>query len=376
MKSNKGDKDNLGGRIRAKFLSWSVASGTHGYPNLFRTEHTAIRIVWLVAILGSVATCSYLVVDCFIEYFAFETTSKIEVIYESFSTMPAITVCLTNYFVAPSSRGLIVDHFSTVNNRAMTRLQDYDDIYNISRSIETILPRVFTLKQMLASPAFNDSQRKQIGFNRSEFLMECKLGRNDCDPNSIVWYFDYNFGNCYRINTGYYVNGSKDHLFSQKETGYFKGIKLNIFTGVFDSNFNNMFLTEDSYGVIVSIENQTSLPIATSSLVLVRPGTCAHIVLKKTLYQNLPVPYSTCKDSNTYHGIFRQDFLALKLSYLKKACILFCKQLLVTNKCRCLSTLYPKIKTNVTAYCNSRREAECFDEEINKFDINSCQDFW
>jgi hypothetical protein len=74
---------------------------------MVRAEHTPLRLMWLIAILASTSCCAFMIHNTFAQYFDYETTSKIEVVSTSALTMPAITLCSTNYFASPNAIPII-----------------------------------------------------------------------------------------------------------------------------------------------------------------------------------------------------------------------------------------------------------------------------
>jgi hypothetical protein len=210
----------------------------------------------------------------------------------------------------------------------MSTLEDFDREFNLRITSINITSILMGIKMRMASPTggFTAKQRGQIGLNLAEFLLTCEVMQRECDRSAIVPHFDYMYGNCFRINA-YRPNESSSRgnadigYFRQKERGFIYGLKLVVFTGVPDApSLTSMLQLDETYGLVVSIENQTALPL-TATLLKVQPGTCAHIALRKQVYLNIPAPYSDCESSESYAGLFRGEFDRLKLTYQRDTCI-------------------------------------------------------
>jgi hypothetical protein len=58
------------------------------------------------------------------------------------------------------------------------------------------------LKENISTPQTSDELKQSFGLNRSQIIIECLTGdlAEQCRPEQIVWFFDTNYGNCFRIN--------------------------------------------------------------------------------------------------------------------------------------------------------------------------------
>ena len=80
-----------------------------GAMNIFG-EHRRlqVRIIWLVLILCSGSTCSFLIVKSIGEFFLYDVTTKTRLLTEQYSTNPAIIICNLNPFTTPYADALFV----------------------------------------------------------------------------------------------------------------------------------------------------------------------------------------------------------------------------------------------------------------------------
>lgn len=79
-------------KIKSKSKELVSVSTSHGLPNIFRSQHSAIKLMWLCLFIASISMGFYLVSKSIIEYLNFEAVTKIDVINETPTQFPAITI--------------------------------------------------------------------------------------------------------------------------------------------------------------------------------------------------------------------------------------------------------------------------------------------
>ena len=79
-------------KIKSKSKELVLASTSHGLPNIFRSQHSAIKLMWICLFTASISMGFYIVTKSIIEYLDFETVTKINVINETPTQFPAITI--------------------------------------------------------------------------------------------------------------------------------------------------------------------------------------------------------------------------------------------------------------------------------------------
>jgi hypothetical protein len=312
------------------------------------------------------------------QYLQFETTSKIQVIYDQALVIPAITFCSTNYFASAQSKQIIQSYFTKLNKKNMTTVQDFEQAYNITdHDRSNITPSLLAFKQTVLSPLYNTSVKTQMG--QANFIIDCSMGFKTCPASSRVWFFDFYFGNCFRVNTGYDEAGKEVEMYSQREPGQLYGLSMSFFLGLPGDEFTDFFNIGNTHGLVVIIDDQTSLPKSDETVVNVKPGTSAKIALKKQAQSNLPAPYTSCVTDELYTARFKAEFIYRKLKYSKKTCDLFCKQSSVMSICECIYGFYPIIMSrgfNNTRFCTKITDFDCGMSVMKNFDISSCDESW
>jgi hypothetical protein len=365
-------------RFYTKLVECGLASGTHGLPNLLRTSQKSIKLIWLVSILISLFVCTGMIYYSLSQYLQFETTSKIQVVYDSALVIPVITVCSSNYFASAESKQMIQTYYTQLNRRNMTTVKDFEQVYNITdHDRSNIQPSLMSLKQVLRSPSTNDSVKFQMG--QGNFVIDCFMSFKPCPDSLRVWFFDFYFGNCFRINSGLDAEKQAVDVYSQREPGQLYGLSMSFFLGLPGDEFTDFFNIDNTRGLVVIIDDQSSLPKSDETFVSVRPGTSAKIALKKQVQLSLPAPYTICVTDELYTAQFKSEFIFRKLKYSKKTCDLFCKQKTIIDKCHCTHGFYPVITSsglNRTRFCMEVKDFDCSSGVMKNFDISRCDESW
>jgi hypothetical protein len=177
--------------------SIEVFSGStfNGVPNIIRTKHLPVKIVWAVLIIMSIGASSYFTITGLMEYLEFNTRSKIFSKTEDSNTFPALTFCSTLFFPKWSVSRPIV--YTFLENKTGKKINDEKDFMNIRDSLDAqnlLYTYYLDLGITLVTSSFNDSTRKSIGFNKSEFILECTFNSVPCDMKSIIWLYNGYYG--------------------------------------------------------------------------------------------------------------------------------------------------------------------------------------
>jgi hypothetical protein len=204
------------------------------------------------------------------------------------------------------------------------------------------------------------------------------LGFNICPASLLIWYYDYLYGNCFRVNTGYDTNGQAVEVHTQRESDFLYGIRLSFLVGLPGGDeFNSFFNQYSTNGGLVAIDNQNDIALRDSTLIRVKPGTCAYIVLKKQVAVSLPAPFSNCATDETYTGRFKQEFRDMRLKYSKRACLQFCKTMIINEKCQCRNNYFSIINSDFVRYCINETEYRCSIGVFKNHETStSCDEIW
>ena len=161
---------------------------------------------------------------------------------------------------------------------------------------------------------YSIEDKKKLGHSIDDFLIECKFDDIFCNVSQdFIWYFDANFGNCYKYNSGYDSSASRRKKIELKKSSqpgkYYLGLKLVLFESMPN------ILERISYGgvgFIIKIEND-SYAVGGNSQVDLVSGLEANIAVERVYSSQLSYPYSDChiddKTAKTYHSELYDLFL-------------------------------------------------------------------
>jgi hypothetical protein len=162
-------------KIREKFFKWSESSTSHGYPNIFRSPHLSIRILWSISFLTSSILCFLLVYKSTTEYFNFDVVTKVRVIEESPTLFPVVTICNKNPFLTNEAAKLIEStYFSYMNESGQlnkSNLSSFKSDYLLLRPVTN------KAKLIAYNPDYGDRNKKLLGHHINSTVVQCLFNR-------------------------------------------------------------------------------------------------------------------------------------------------------------------------------------------------------
>ena len=304
--------------IKTKFIECSRASSSHGYPNIFRTNKRPVKVFWFCFLLISITICSYLCIASILEYLEFKTNSKIEIIYECPTAFPAVSICHSSPFTAENVTFFLHGFVKNISddetrNYLLKLFQKNATNLTTHQEIDAYRSRVEKLQYILKDPNISDDIRKTIGLSKSDLLFTCLFGKEKCIYEDIRDFYYSAYGNCYTFNSGISANGTKLDLLSLAEPSLLNGLVLNMFASDTHNQANSILTIDNTYGLRISISNQSYFNSFVDEQIPIRTGTCTYIGIKKTVTERLPTPYSNCKivtpeNSEMYNEFNKNNF--------------------------------------------------------------------
>ena len=89
MESSRKTSKEVWGRI----VDLASQSTAHGWSNMFRTENSLIRILWILIFLGFSGFFGFLFIGSIKDYLRYDVTTKTRFVSESSMKFPALTFC-------------------------------------------------------------------------------------------------------------------------------------------------------------------------------------------------------------------------------------------------------------------------------------------
>ena len=318
---NKREKRNLK-RRSVKIVGNVLSNSTmHGLSNVINSKSLILKIMWLTFLILCITFFTKFSLDSIADYLDYDVTTKIRRVYESPTIFPSISICNKNKFTTDFGIETIK---KIINKYKSPDLFDSNVLTHMSleyryRESDNTLIRVEN-----AVSEYSNEDKKKLGHSIDDFLIECKFDDRFCNiSNDFVWYFDSNFGNCYKYNSGSDRMGNKIEFIKSSQPGkYYLGLKLVLF-----ESMPNVLerIYHGGLGFIVKIEN-SSYAVGGNSKIELLSGLETNIAVERVYSQQLSYPYSDCSIDEstlkTYHSELFDLFLN-KSNALKFYIIIF-----------------------------------------------------
>jgi hypothetical protein len=251
------------------------ASSIHGIPNMTRNSYYWIKLMWLFFFLVSLGSCCWFIADVMAEYQENKVNSKIVVVNENKLIFPVVSICNSNFFKGKMS----------IN-------------------------------------------RKEINiFSINESIIECRFNQIECNVGQDFEYFyDVNFGNCYRFNSGKNLFGESVEKKYTIQSGILNGLDLEVFVG--ESKENGIANKEN--GLAFFINDGTFDSTSSREGVKISPGFSTNVILKKHKISRKSSPYSDCMSDLTSKDSYGSEcykrLFSYNRTYTYSDCMFMCLQ--------------------------------------------------
>ena len=203
-----------------------------GIIKIFQTNPWIIRIFLFVCVAATVGFTSFMIVDSFLSYFAYEVSTKSRTIFETPSVFPKVTICNLNPFTTEYAANFLKE----INARYYphTDIFNSSQMNNLSYSVKHDLLSNLSVIAMgtVNSINFTDEQRKQLAHRDQEVILSCMFDQQKCSVSDFQWMFDKRLGNCYVFNSGFNSSGLRVDL----RQSTFAGSEFRLKVGTFVIN--------------------------------------------------------------------------------------------------------------------------------------------
>ena len=194
-------------KIKQRISHQLLSSTAHGLPNILRTKHIFIKLIWFIFIFFSTCVGSYFVIDNIIDYLKYKTTTTISIVNEnsvefptvSFCGHPAINTSLEETIMSVRYENIYVKNFSKVfyafNDSVFGKCYRYNagkNIYgqklDILNSTSSGKPNGLTIKLYLKVPEQYDYAELLVSIHNHSAPSEYENGAFWVKPGSWNFY--------------------------------------------------------------------------------------------------------------------------------------------------------------------------------------------
>jgi hypothetical protein len=297
-----------------KSISESLESSIiHGISNIFKNKLYILKTIWFILFMVSLLCCSWTIKRSINDYLSFDVITLFKVNYEKQLAFPSVGICNLDIFTTDYSQRTIA---------------------NLTKNPPQPVPKNIKYWVKLISNYDNlNYDKKLFGFNLTEFLLNCMFNGNLCDlSQDFEHYYDLNYGNCFRFNSG--RNSEQKITYKPSQLN---GLHLEFFVG--DPSQNTNFLSFDT-GFVIYIDNH-GLDSTSIEGIKLAGGYATNIILNKYTISQIPKPYSECtSDLNTIDSYgsecYKKTFsFSKKNTYSFMDCYSMCFQKYLGQLCNC-----------------------------------------
>jgi hypothetical protein len=311
--------------VKSAFKQCGIETTAHGIPNLLRSDRILNKVLWSILILFSVSFCAFLIILSFLDYFAYEVTTKIRVQPQVEIEFPVITICNSGVFT--TKEGLKI--FQKAYNISMSN----DWNLNINRNFNhDFFSHEMNLEYFLKMSIFkNQEMKNKLGLELEQFILLCSISFKECKRYQFVEIYYLLTGKCFKFNGGFDQSGNKvPTLFLERADA---GLILLLYST--DLSFEDMFYGNNFY---LDISYQKKRVVLSKGLNIMT-GYKTTVYLEKSVMRQQPKPYSNCTsdldNSNSFNRTIYDIMKKLNIEYNYMDCVRLFYQYEVKRRCKC-----------------------------------------
>ena len=324
-------------------------------PKIINTNYGYLNYIWMICFILSSSSCSLFIFRNISAYMSNNIITK-TIVKNQVNvglSFPIVGICNLNIFTTEYSK------------------------YFLKQLFQTEYPQQDQYFEALIYASYVNGlnynfDRRFFGQNLKEFLIDCQFANSKCNfEQDFEYYYDVNYGNCYRYNSGRNMKGQKVDQKYVYTKGIYNSLDLEFYIGPAENNLNPFSF---EHGLILFINNE-SLDSNYYEGINISPGKLTRILISSYSNKRQPKPYSEC--TNDLNSIDSYDSLTYKktikafpnLKYHYISCFIMCYQKYLGIKCNCQSTYYS------VYYFESMRK--CAVDAMNKTSImidRNCDD--
>lgn len=164
-----------------------------------------IRILWLCWCFLGMLEGIWFIICLTQQYFQYSVVTAIASARSVTTALPVVTFCNFNFFNADAGKQFL--------NSSLTEFANLD-IYTANKGMfakSKIKLYQIRLKYAKSSLLKNNAVYsnkcflKSLGMTLQDMMLSCYFGSQPCSFSNFEYYYDLNYGNCYKFNTG--LNG-------------------------------------------------------------------------------------------------------------------------------------------------------------------------
>ena len=227
-----------------------------GIPKILNNQLSKnVRLIWVFLFVVTTFSAVWFLIDQTNLFLQYNVLTFINENRDSKTEFPVVTLCTLNFFNTPAGKDYL--------NDLETEFRNTNAFKKEKRMLSKSKVKLIQLRLKYAKNALyknktlfnNSSLIKSFGWQLKDMMLSCYFGSEPCDSSIFEYFFDINFGNCYRFNSGLnssYPNQSLPIKLAFN-SGDSSGLQLDLYVGQEDSNNTNTY----SSGIHLAIHNKS-----------------------------------------------------------------------------------------------------------------------
>ena len=333
-------------KINLKSLLYTKGrnSSVNNLVKILHSKRLFFKIAWSLVFMLLLAICSYTIIVAYLKYLAYDIVTLIRERTEMPAKLPAITVCNANGLTTSAGIMWASNVYAKYNiSKKNNYIGAQPSLYNLLNSKGNIvLPKVMAMTAAL-NPQINDTFRKSLGLSMKDMLISCTFNAAECTADDFVWFYENNYGNCFRFNATRHTQISC--------AGKLNGLNMELFVG----QPVTVEQVAPTNGLHIFIANETVKINSFDDGVNAAANKETNIYVEKKRITKIRKPYGQCTpDLNSIDAYPSANYLTtfqIYDLYRQKDCFNTCFQKHLINVLGCYSASSPYLKNTTTPAC-------------------------
>jgi hypothetical protein len=166
---------------------------------IYTTPHVLHRIFLFLFVMASCTLASFTVIQSVIGYFEYAVVTKSQLVYETQTQFPKVTICNLNPFTTEYA----YEFLSRRTNSSWNIYENKAKFESLNYSEKVEFLRHFNLLSITKmNRVLSDEEKKKLSHSLEDIVFNCTYNQRNCDlKKDFTWTFDKFYGNCYVFNS-------------------------------------------------------------------------------------------------------------------------------------------------------------------------------
>ncbi|KAF1770357.1 hypothetical protein GCK72_002175 [Caenorhabditis remanei] len=239
---------------------------------------------------------------------------------------------------------------STTMSPIVKKKEERDKAYGYSGVKDRIALRAKAMENIIfAVDALTESQKWQISYDKSDFIMKCSFNGQECNvKHDFVEYLDPTYGACFTY-------GQKLGNITNERSGPAYGLRLEVFV-----NVTEYLPTTEAAGVRLTVHATDEQPFPDTLGFSAPTGFVSSFGIKLKSMVRLPAPYGDCVQEGK-----TEDFIYTQKAYNTEGCQRSCIQKHLSQTCGCGDPRFPPYRESKNCPVDDPYKRECIKNEMH-----------